>query len=496
MSFSIEQKLKDCQQDCINLEKKELILRKAIRLLITSSLGLSDRFDELLIQLKGQIKEEALTDSFNDNVEKIEQVLKEKIESLKKEAPEKKYDDLLVTLKKYSDITHSDNLYQSVQKIKLDGNDSEIIKSFNLLLITAYGYIEKKLKEFKLTEGDINLNKQSKKIFSVLEQTEELKEEKSKIEDILSRPIRTNQIESVVEDLSEIVTNSILKERESYQDFLKSLMDKFNNIGLNITESLSSEDDIINSIENVKDLIQLSVNNITISLEQDDDFKNTTPKLETYLDKISKAIIDHHQIEIKHIKENQQRMLKMQEEINELKTEAGILKNNLFQVTEKVNTDNLTMLSNRNGYDQYRKKIESEGKLKNIKYIIAVVDIDDFKKVNDTYGHLVGDTVIKQVAKTFKECLSKKDFIARFGGEEFVVIFEGLTLEEAAKHANNIRDKIHNNEISITEKTKTSISVSIGLAEINLNTGVIFAMNEADHQLLKAKSDGKNKICY
>ena len=89
----------------MNLEKKELILLKATRLLITSSLGLSDRFDELLIQLKVQIKEEALTNSFNDNIEIIEQVMKERNRVFKKVST-KKHDDWLVTFKKNVVILH------------------------------------------------------------------------------------------------------------------------------------------------------------------------------------------------------------------------------------------------------------------------------------------------------------------------------------------------------------------------------------------------------
>lgn len=124
--------------------------------------------------------------------------------------------------------------------------------------------------------------------------------------------------------------------------------------------------------------------------------------------------------------------------------------------------------------------------LKKIRYngIVAICDIDDFKNINDTYGHDYGDKVLKEFAQKLKSRVRSDDVVCRFGGDEFVVIFKGCPLDMAKLRLEIIR----------TELIDKNITFSAGLAEYNSNDNIYSVIEKADNALYNAKLNGKNKI--
>ncbi|MBW2185124.1 MAG: diguanylate cyclase [Deltaproteobacteria bacterium] len=124
---------------------------------------------------------------------------------------------------------------------------------------------------------------------------------------------------------------------------------------------------------------------------------------------------------------------------------------------------------------------------------VAMIDIDFFKKVNDTYGHDVGDIALKHVASTLLDSLSQAYLVARFGGEEFCVLMPGLTPQQAEQQLNDVRIAIE--KISIPLKNDTfSVTVSIGICT-NKEDTIDAMITIADQQLYRAKQQGRNCIC-
>ncbi|MDY0210761.1 MAG: diguanylate cyclase [Acholeplasma sp.] len=107
---------------------------------------------------------------------------------------------------------------------------------------------------------------------------------------------------------------------------------------------------------------------------------------------------------------------------------------------EKAVTDELTRALNRRGIFDYLKEVVSKSKHKNTELSVLMVDIDDFKKVNDTYGHLIGDEVLKDLVKVIQDNLRESDRLGRYGGEEFLVVYPNTKLKDAKKISERIRD--------------------------------------------------------
>jgi len=176
--------------------------------------------------------------------------------------------------------------------------------------------------------------------------------------------------------------------------------------------------------------------------------------------------------------------------------ETEIEKQRAEEAEEEIITDQLTGIGNRGAYHQRIDFQISNAERNNDPFSLIMVDIDHFKKVNDRYGHAVGDRVLKEVAKTLKNNLRGVDMVARYGGEEFVVILPNTREHEAGLVAEKLRKAIEE-QVSLMHKDKPlTITISAGYAEYDrktLNTAEKL-QSAADKALYHAKVGGRNQV--
>ena len=180
-----------------------------------------------------------------------------------------------------------------------------------------------------------------------------------------------------------------------------------------------------------------------------------------------------------------------------LSTYIGIALENVKlykEVQYNANYDSLTNIYNRRNsiykINQIRDIIQNIDK----KYYLAIIDIDNFKKINDIYGHNVGDKVIIEVVNVIKENIDKTDILGRYGGEEFILVFDGK--DDYIAILENIRSKIENLNISY-DNMEINVTVSMGVEELYNNTKTLEEnISIADKKLYKAKNSTKNLVVY
>jgi diguanylate cyclase (GGDEF)-like protein len=158
--------------------------------------------------------------------------------------------------------------------------------------------------------------------------------------------------------------------------------------------------------------------------------------------------------------------------------------------------DELTQIYNRRAFFQHCKQSFAEAKKISSAYTIVLIDIDYFKKVNDTYGHHVGDQLLVHVARICQTQLKEGQFFARYGGEEFVLALNGYTESEGEVIANKLRRNIETNLLTTIEGD-ISVTISCGLAEATKETEETLyqLLNKADKALYLAKQEGRNRVC-
>jgi len=172
----------------------------------------------------------------------------------------------------------------------------------------------------------------------------------------------------------------------------------------------------------------------------------------------------------------------------------------LFDEVEALSiTDGLTGLYTRRYFFERVKEEISRYTTDKIPLVIAMLDLDDFKKINDTYGHLAGDMLLRQIANMLRKRFRELDILARYGGEEFVILISHTDIEKAEILFEEIRQKIENEKFFLPVESYNPVSVkqtvSIGLAEIKENKNLHDILKEADIALYNAKKEGKNKVC-
>ena len=167
----------------------------------------------------------------------------------------------------------------------------------------------------------------------------------------------------------------------------------------------------------------------------------------------------------------------------------------LMQATELSLHDLLTGLFNRRAFDIEYDRLKRECARNHCAISVLFIDIDHFKKFNDTYGHDIGDAVLKRVAGAIENCLHRPlDMVCRWGGEEFAAVLPGTALEEAELLADNILRAVRQIEMPIGLE-RPRYSVSIGIASMKLTTDSVFSdlIDMADHAMLAAKQQGRDR---
>ncbi len=157
-------------------------------------------------------------------------------------------------------------------------------------------------------------------------------------------------------------------------------------------------------------------------------------------------------------------------------------------------TDSMTQIYNRRGFGKVIRYEFLQNKRRNTGFTITLCDIDFFKKVNDTHGHECGDIVIKKVAETISSCIRKQDTLARWGGEEFIILMLNCSTEQAADSVERIRSEIEALRIKYNEET-VSFTMSFGISESSKHDeDYDRIIARADQKLYSAKESGRNCI--
>jgi diguanylate cyclase (GGDEF)-like protein len=167
----------------------------------------------------------------------------------------------------------------------------------------------------------------------------------------------------------------------------------------------------------------------------------------------------------------------------------------LADTAEKVNRDDLTNLYNCGYFDQalsteLRRADRFQGE-----FSVFFMDIDDFKRINDTYGHLVGSDVLRQFARVLKDVLREIDVVARYGGDEFVALLIGANYHFGCHVAERLRERISRTEFDVGNGLKTLITVSIGSATYPVHGKTKEELlQSADCSMYRSKRNGKNQV--
>jgi len=193
---------------------------------------------------------------------------------------------------------------------------------------------------------------------------------------------------------------------------------------------------------------------------------------------------------LKHQSSKNERRSKRMESI---KKNLTTVKKQLMEANQNMRRDHLTGAHNRRSYDEQVKRYIQLNQLDKDPISLVVMDIDHFKKINDSYGHDIGDCILKECVRMLQESFSREeDFLARLGGEEFAVILPGCHVDSAIKIVEDAMNRIRK-EVFVQDDMQIRFTISAGIAELSPGEDADHWYKRADEALYESKETGRNK---
>ncbi len=307
----------------------------------------------------------------------------------------------------------------------------------------------------------------------LLTEDEWVKNQIAKLQETMSRPLSQRSIIQAEYQLEEIaqrqnmIKRSLSDSRETLKKMVSSLISNIEDLSDDTGEFNDKIKDCINQINHADDLEVL--NRLLTEI------MNATHKIQEKMQHYRTGFISARaEVET------------AQEKINHLETE-------LQHISEKIHEDHLTGILNRRGLDLAFEREVSRTRRQQQPLCYALLDIDNFKKLNDTHGHQAGDEAIVFLVDSIKATTRTDDVVARYGGEEFVVLLPNTKLTDAVEILSRIRRNL-TKRFFLHKNNRVLITFSAGIAEYNQNETQEAVFKRADEALYRAKKNGKNLI--
>ena len=316
------------------------------------------------------------------------------------------------------------------------------------------------------------------------------------IESIRSNLLKCKSSDQLVDSclsVIRLIVSSISEERSSAQYFLVSLNDALSQVHQAVLNSLSKSKHINEEMVALNEKIQSQIKNLSMQSEKATSLDELQKLVSTNLKVITDSIIQKEELEREEKMILLDSLSVMEERLVDVEKTANTYKKHLAEQKFKSLQDSLTRLPNRAAFDE-RMEIEfKRWQRYNHSLCMAVVDIDHFKKINDTFGHSAGDKTLKVIAQALKKTLRGTDFIARYGGEEFVILIPESSVADLLVPLNKIRESIKRIPFKFKE-SKVQITISIGATMFTKGDGPREAFDRADSALYKAKNNGRDQV--
>ncbi len=307
--------------------------------------------------------------------------------------------------------------------------------------------------------------------------------------DRIERGLNWYELVPTLEDIRDLVLQAYLLADEEYRQYLKQLDEVLGGIldalGVTVQSNLARQQEE----EKFEAELRLHLGSLSRSVSVTTEVESLKQDIQYCLSSIQKALEAKHNAESSHTVDQQLSTLFTR--VQELEQEATQAQEELQQQKQKAITDTLTGLPNREAYNQRAHLEWSRWQRYGNPLSLVVVDIDHFKRINDTYGHQTGDRVLQVLSKAVTKRLRSVDFMARFGGEEFVVLLPETDLENAYLLMDKIRKAIAGTPFRFKENP-VQVTISCGLVMLQEGDTLEAAFARADELLYKAKESGRN----
>jgi len=340
------------------------------------------------------------------------------------------------------------------------------------------------------------LSEAIKIFFSQLQPPTDLKERVCELEEYYSG--RDDDLESLIHCLNSLadvvaeICQRLTFQRDELEGFFVQLSTRLKDVDAGLQKS--SEFNDLSSENNQKmDLaVHDEIDSIQDSIKSEEDITLLKEKISIRLDTIDSHLQIFNENESIRLKASEAHIKQLLEKIEKMEEDGEHLRSRLEETQQQANRDVLTGIPNRQAYEERIAEEIARSRRYGSKLCMVVWDIDKFKSVNDNYGHAAGDRVLRVVAETLYAQTRETDFLARFGGEEFVMLLTETDIEATKIVAEKLREIIAETPFHFREN-EVPVSISGGIAELGKDETANSLFERADKALYAAKENGRNR---
>ncbi len=323
----------------------------------------------------------------------------------------------------------------------------------------------------------------------------ELEEELDRIREEVADGLEAEEIPRVLERINLLmqeIRGRIERERLELEKFLGQLTERLIHIEGALEESDSSTREVFENRRRLDEEIEEQTRDMEDRARQATDLGALKALVQQRVDTLRRRMSEFQAEEQSLIARHEKQMAELMARIQEMEKETEELRTQVREERRQAFTDALTGLPNRFAYEERLEQEYERWKRYRSPLSIVVVDVDHFKRINDTYGHQAGDKALRIIARELAVAIRKTDFIGRYGGEEIVILMPETDAESALAAAEKLRRRIEECGFHFREK-RVTITVSCGVSEYRDGDTPESAFERADQALYRAKQLGRNR---
>jgi diguanylate cyclase len=296
-------------------------------------------------------------------------------------------------------------------------------------------------------------------------------------------------------DLFDVIITDTQQERETAESFLSSLSKTLSTVQSAVKKAITCNRQSYSEHNELNSQLQQQILGMAGDVQKASSLIEVKTDINDKIQKIIGSLEHKYSLEDKQNQIIEDQLSSMKDKVTLLEKQSDHFEKRLKEQQIKSMQDALTKLGNRAAFDDYFAKEFVRYHHQPFDLAIVIMDLDDFKRINDTYGHTAGDKTLQVIANTLKKHVHKDVFVGRYGGEEFVLIYSNIKETKLLAQLNQLREHIARLPFKF-KNNKVSITASIGVTHIRPGDNIHIAFERADQSLYQAKDQGKNQVLY
>jgi diguanylate cyclase len=309
----------------------------------------------------------------------------------------------------------------------------------------------------------------------------------------LQKGLNWYELLPILDDLAVLMLAITDSGQHEFEAYLKQLNERFESFKSNLQAASDDHADNSSAAREMDTRIREQVDGLQSSVQDAADLNSLKQVLENHLEGLLGTMDQHRKQREQHEQEVTQRLQGLAERVASMEHEAQGYREHLEEQRQKALIDPLTNLPNRAAWGERLDHEVAQWQRNGNTLLLAMLDLDHFKRINDNYGHLAGDKVLKIIASVLRSRLRGSDFMARFGGEEFVLLVPDTALPEGMKLAETLRAAIEACPFHFKGE-RVTMTVSIGMTAFKPGERSELVLKRADQALYRAKDAGRNRL--